>query len=239
MWTISSPVLLLLVAARLGCALSPGYGAPQHEYPTENCTVSTVSLTGETCTPTFTQVCEPVTILAKVVVDKEQCYPVTKTVCTDQVVVVPNEICVYKYEALSIETEASTVSVSYSTPCVTQMVTVCAPGYGYEEVNCKDVEQETCYNAPELSEDVQPRTVVVPEPQKVCQDKPIDLVTVQCEDITSEKCITVPEVIEEELTEEVCRTELGEPDCNEVTLDLPKESCIELVYGYTHGYEKH
>lgn len=232
--------VLLLVVARPGSGLSPGYGAPQHEYPEHNCTVSTVSLTGETCTPTFTQVCEEVRLVAKVVVDKEQCYPVTKTVCTAQTEVVPNEICVYKYEALALETEAVTAAVSFTTPCVTQIVTVCEPGYGYgSEVQCKDVEQETCYNAPQLEEEVQPRTVVVPEPQQVCQDKPIDFVTVECEDITTEKCITVPEVIEEEVIEQVCRTELGEPDCNEVTLDLPKESCIEIVYGYAHGYEKY
>ena len=203
-----------------------------------NCTISTVTLTGETCTPTFTKVCEDITLVAKVVVDKEQCYPVTRTVCAARTEVVPNEICVYKYEPLAIETEAVTATVSFTTPCVTQIVTVCEPGYGYDEVQCKDVEQETCYNAPQLEEDIQPRTVVVPEPQKVCQDKPVNLVIVECEDITAEKCITVPEVIEEEVIEQVCRTELGEPDCNEISLDFPKESCIELVYGYAHGYEK-
>ena len=233
----SSLQVLLSVFPVPGSGLSPGYGAPQHEYPSENCTVTTLTLTGETCTPTFTQVCEDVSLVTKVVVDKEQCYPVTRTVCTQQTEVVPNEICVYEYSPLSIETEAVTATVSYTTPCLTQIVTVCDPGYGYSEVNCKDVEQETCYNAPELEEDIQPRTVVVPEPQEVCQDKPIDLVTVECEDITTEKCITVPDIVEEETTLEVCRTELGEPDCNEVSLDLPKESCIEIVYGYALGYE--
>ena len=40
-------------------------------------------------------------------------------------------------------------------------------GYGYSEVNCKDVDQETCYNAPELLEEVQPVTNTVPEPEQV------------------------------------------------------------------------
>ena len=231
--------VLLSVFSVPGSGLSPGYGAPQIEYPKQNCSVSTLTLTGETCTPTFTQVCEDVSLVTKVVVDREQCYPVTRTVCTQQTVVVPNEICVYEYSPLSIETEAVTATVSYSTPCVTQIVTVCDPGYAYSEVHCKDVEQETCYNAPELEEDIQPRTVVVPEPQQVCQDKPIDLVIVECADITTDKCITVPEIQDEEVTLQVCKTELGEPDCNEVSLDLPKESCIDIVYGYAHGFEKH
>ena len=40
-------------------------------------------------------------------------------------------------------------------------------GYGYSEVNCKDVDQETCYNAPELLEEVQPVTNTVPQPEQV------------------------------------------------------------------------
>merc|ERR1712106_622555 len=115
--------------------------------------------------------CEDVTVAVKRIVDVEQCYPVTRTVCTESVETIPNEICVYTYGPKDIETEAKTVSVVYTTPCVTQMVTVCDPGYqqyGYgHEVHCKEVAQETCYNAPELEDDIQPQTLVVPEPAKV------------------------------------------------------------------------
>ena len=69
-------------------------------------------------------------------------------------------------------------------------------------------------------------------------EKLILICRVNCEDITEEKCIVVPEIVEGEEVHEVCRTELGEPDCNEVSLELPKERCIEIVYGYAHGYEK-
>jgi len=124
-----------------------------------------------------------------------------------------------------------------------QMVTVCDPGYnayGYgHEIHCKEVAQETCYNAPELAEDIQPQTVVFPEPAKTCVQKPIDLVVVTCDDVVTEKCITVPEVEEGEEVHEVCKPQLGEPDCNPVVLELPKERCIEIVYGYAHGYGEH
>ena len=40
-------------------------------------------------------------------------------------------------------------------------------GYSYDEVKCKDVEQETCYNAPELVEEIQPVTNTVAEAQEV------------------------------------------------------------------------
>merc|ERR1712025_948800 len=240
-------VALFLVKAATSSAVhhtAPhhGYGHPKHEYPKHNCTVEQVEEEGETCTPTFTTVCEPVTVVVKRIVDKEQCYPVTRTVCSESVEAVPNEICVYAYQAKEVPTEAKTVAVVYTTPCTTQMVTVCEPGYqpygGYgHDVHCKEVAEETCYNAPTLEDDIQPQTVQFPEPIKQCVNKPIDLVVVSCEDLVEEKCIIVPEVEVSEETHEVCRTELGEPDCNTVTLDLPKERCIEIVYGYAHGYE--
>ena len=158
--------------------------------------------------------------------------------CTRSVETVPNTICVYNYVSETIPTEAVTVRVEYSTPCESQMVTVCDPGYGYgHDVHCKEVAQETCYNKPELLEDVQEKEVIVPAPQEVCVDKPLEVVRVTCEDLTSEKCITVPEVEAGEVEAEVCRTVLAAPACNTVTLDLPQEQCIDIVYGYAHGYD--
>merc|ERR1712106_1275861 len=100
-----------------------GYGQPKYEYPKHNCSVEQVEEQGETCTPTFTTVCEPVTVTVKKIVDAELCYPVTKTVCSEDVQVVDNELCVYAYEAKAVDTEAKTVEVVYTTPCNTQMVT--------------------------------------------------------------------------------------------------------------------
>ena len=86
-------------------------------------------------------------------------------------------------------------------------------------------------------------------------DRPVEVVRVGCEDISLDKCITVPDIVTEVETSEVrredvfstadlssvlqvCRTELGAPDCKTEELELPKESCIEIVYGYAHGFEK-
>jgi hypothetical protein len=202
--------------------------------------VTTVKEVAETCTPTFTTICEDVSVPVKRIVDKELCFPVTKTVCGEYFSQVANEICVYDYGPKEVKTEAKTVSVEYSTPCTIQMVTVCDPGhqaYGYgHEVHCDEVAQETCYNEPNLVDDIQPQSVVFPEPAKVCVQKPIDLAHVGCSDIVSEKCITVPEVEEGTEVHKVCQPQLGEPDCRQVELELPKERCIEIVYGYAHGY---
>ena len=103
--------------------------------------------------------CEEVELEVKKVVEVEQCYPVTRTVCTETVETVPNEVdiyifilsinhiynistiylqvCVYTYAPRDIETEAVTVSVEFASPCVTQIVTVCDPGASQIELQTK------------------------------------------------------------------------------------------------------
>ena len=86
------------------------------------------------------------------IVDKEHCYPVTRTVCPESIETIPNEISVHTYGPKDVETKAKTVSVVYTTPCVTQMVLVCDPGYqqyGHgHEVHCREVLREPCNHTP-------------------------------------------------------------------------------------------
>ena len=173
----------------------------------------------------------------KVIVDIEQCYPVTRTVCTESVDVIDNEICVYTYFQKTESTTAKTATVSYTRECDTQMVTVCqpTPGYGYHAYGhnyCKEVAQETCYNVPVVTPVSPPVDVIYPEPIKACVNKPISLPRISCEDLSQQKCITVPsiEVVTETFSK--CVTALGAPNCVTVELTLPKQVCKEINYGY-------
>merc|ERR1712083_342321 len=65
------------------------YHAPAYGPPKENCSVVTVVEPAETCTPTFETVCAPVELAVKLIVDREQCYDVTRTVCSESVEVIP------------------------------------------------------------------------------------------------------------------------------------------------------
>merc|ERR550539_1704613 len=228
---------------------APAYGhhAPAYAYeaPKHNCSVQDVVEAAEVCTPAFETVCAPVELPIKKIIDVEQCYDVTRTVCSESIEVVENEICVYHYEQKSEETTAQTVEVTFERICDTQMVTVCqpTPGYGYHRYGhnyCKEVAQETCYNSPVVTETNPPVAVAYPEPIKTCVNKPIDLPRITCEDLTAEKCITVPEVQEAIATIEKCITQLAAPDCTTVELTLPKQVCKEINYGYaesTHDVE--
>merc|ERR1712106_1288450 len=124
--------------------------APVYQEPKYNCSVVDVVESAEVCTPAFETVCENIEVPVKRIIDVEQCYPVTRTVCSESVEVIPNEICVYSYQQKVVDTTAKTVEVPYEKQCNTQMVTVCqpTPGYGYHSYGhnyCKEVSQETCY----------------------------------------------------------------------------------------------
>merc|ERR1712158_68223 len=170
--------LSLLIPLAAGSAQQyGGYGGygyePKYEHPKHNCSVTDVVEKAEVCTPALKTKCSSVELEIKRVLDTEQCYTVTRTVC-------------------SVSTE------TIDNQCKTQMVTVCQPaqyGYGhaygehaYGENLCKEVAQETCHNVPEVEDDVE----------------------------AVDKCVTV----------------LADPDCQAVELTLPKQSCVELVYGY-------
>merc|ERR1712072_980675 len=174
-------------------------------------------------------VCAPVELPIKKIIDVEQCYDVTRAVCSESIEVVENEICTYHYEQKTEDTTAQTVEVTFERISNVQMVTVCqpTPGYGYHSYGhnyCKEVAQETAYNSPVVTPVFPPVTVAYPEPIKTCVDKPISLPIISCEDLVENKCIT----------------QLGAPDCSTVELTPPKQVCKEINYGYaeeTHDVE--
>ena len=236
-------------APAYGYAPAPAYHQPHYEHPKHNCTVVDVVEPAEVCTPAFETVCNSIELAIKKIVDKEQCYPVTRTVCTESIEEIDNEICTYSYQARKEDTTAKTVEVTFKKECKVQMVTVCQPapqgyghggyGHGYGHNYCQEVAQETCYNVPVVTVVEPPVEVAYPEPIKTCVNKPISLVRISCEDLTAEKCITVPEVEEATEASEKCITQLAAPACQNVELTLPKQVCVELVYGHAEDTHKH
>jgi len=219
-------------------APAPGYHAPKHD-----CSIVIEMEKVEVCTPAFETKCMNVDLMVKRIVDKEQCQDITRTVCVESMETIPNEICTYTYMAHTEDSVARTVDISFEKNCMTQMVTVCQPkaGYGYHSYGhqyCKEVSQETCYNVPKVMPVDVPVMVTYPEPMKECVNKPITLPRVTCEDIMEKKCIVVPEIMDDIEMVEKCETMLAAPKCQILELSLPKQVCVELVYGqsYEEGY---
>ena len=221
-----------------------GYGGyePKYEHPKHNCSVIDVVEKTEVCTPAVETKCSGEELEIKRVLDTEQCYIVTRTVCSVSTESIDNQVCTYSYKPRTETTTAKTAEVAFEKQCSKQMVTVCQPaqyGYGhaygehgYGENLCKEVAQETCYNVPIVTTVEPPVDVTFPEPVKACVNKPIALPRISCEDLSEEKCITVPKVEDDVEVVDKCVTVLTDPDCQAVELTLPKQSCVELVYGY-------
>merc|ERR1712008_384381 len=90
------------------------------------------------------------------------------------------------------------------------------------------------HNVPVVTPVDVPVTVAYPAPIKTCVDKPINLPVVTCADISEERTIQVPSVVDSEVIVAKCVAGLGAPACQKVELTLPKQVCVELVYGYAH-----
>merc|ERR1712106_196410 len=97
-------------------APAPAYHKPHYgyEHPKHNCSVLDVVETAEVCTPALETVCNPIELAIKVIVDREQCYPVTRTVCTESIEEIDNEICTYSYQQKTEATTAKTVEVTFN-----------------------------------------------------------------------------------------------------------------------------
>merc|ERR1712165_199949 len=116
-----------------------------YEQPKHNCSVLDVVEIADVCTPALDTVCTPIELSRKSIKDVEQCYTVTRTVCTESTEEIDNEVCSYSYQPKSEVTTAKTVEISFNKECETQMVTVCQPaqygyghGHGYGENYCKE-----------------------------------------------------------------------------------------------------
>merc|ERR1711997_1131702 len=217
-----------------------GYG---YEEPKHNCSVVDVTEIAEVCTPTIATECNDVALPIKIIVDVPYSYTVKKTVCVESIEVIDQEVCVYKYKQVSEDTVAKTVEVTFKKVVDVQMVTVCQPGHhgyggyghgGYGHNYCKEVAQTTSYNVPVVTPVDIPVEVKYPSPVKTCVDKPINLPVVSCADLSEERTILVPKVEDATETVQKCTAGLGEPACQKVELTLPKQVCVELVYGYAH-----
>ena len=180
----------------------PAYHAPAphygYEHPKHNCSVLDVVEQADVCTPNIETECVDIALSRKSVKDVEQCYDVTRTVCSESTEEIDNEVCSYSYQPKEEVTTGKTVEVTFAKECETMMVTVCEPGHGYGGYGgyghnyCKEVAQETCYNLPVVTVVNPPITVTYPEPIKTCVNKPISLPRISCEDLTEEKSSQKP-----------------------------------------------
>ena len=85
---------------------------------------------GEVCVPTFTTDCAKEDVSNGVLIQhRENCYSVTKTVCTEGHDIEDMEVCATRLNLISVEAEAKVVSAVWSEKC--EVERSCEPTKGY------------------------------------------------------------------------------------------------------------
>merc|ERR1712172_287003 len=98
---------------------APSYGHPpshqvhgpgvvkSHQSDPGQCLLDYVEKTEEVCVPSFKTDCDKESVAGgKVIKHHDQCYDVTKTVCTESHEIVDMEVCAYTFTARVVEAEA-------------------------------------------------------------------------------------------------------------------------------------
>ena len=160
------------------------YQAPHHPHygygdPKYSCKVGNILEEVEVCTPEFETVCETEEIRVKKIVDKEICFPVARTVCTESVSVEESELCTFSYSPRTERTEARGVEGSFTRECGDQRLET----------------GHSCHIRPLVSTQ-RPRVMVTsPMSGQGCVNTTISLPSIHClEDTPAQTCVTVPEV---------------------------------------------
>merc|ERR1719397_2420042 len=199
-------------------------------------------------------------LTSKQVIAVEQCFPLTRTVCTVSRQPIEETVCRYSHLPRVQTTQAKTVKIVFTLECSNHKVTVCqASDYrqhalgrwchlqdfhcifgisapppllpGLSKLHCNPLMQRRCYHTP-LLKTVEPLVKVsIPHLEKTCSKKTISLPQVKCQDISRRHCIQVPEVREvEERGAQKCKVHIQE-ECREAVLELPKQACRSGLEG--------
>ena len=104
-----------------------------HQSDPGQCHLDYVEKTEEVCVPSFKTDCDKESVTGgKVIKHHDQCYDVTKTVCTESHEIVDMEVCAYAFTARVVEAEAKLVDAVWSEVCHdTQECLPGPPTHGY------------------------------------------------------------------------------------------------------------
>jgi len=203
-----------------------------HQSNPGQCHLDYEEKTEEVCVPSFKTDCDKESVAGgKVIKHHDQCYDVTKTVCTETHEIVDMEVCAYSFIARVVEAEAKLVDAVWTEACHdTQECLPGPPTHGYHAPACKHVIRHECQQLPELVPVVKPVSVKLPQPEETCIIKQVVLPRVECQQVKERRCMVVPEVQDgPEVKIDKCSVEVGDPACSDVILQLPRQKCPSKV----------
>merc|ERR1712123_265407 len=169
---------------------------PGIEYDREKCAVDYVEEKAEVCVPTFKTDCEREDVKNGLVIkQQEECYQVTKTVCTETEEIVDNEVCAYSFTLVPVETEAKLVDVKWEKSCADD--TIClnphhAPGGYAAPTHCVEEYRHVCHLSPALYPVFKKVVIKLPKPVETCINKQVLLPRLECDQVHERRCMLAP-----------------------------------------------
>ena len=112
---VASPALATAAVAHPVVASTPVVAAtPVVVAPKTDCSVQNSVIQAQVCTPAFQTSCSKEQIPIKVASQKEQCEPITKTICTESTETIEQVLCVYEYQTKQEQGVATKPEVTFT-----------------------------------------------------------------------------------------------------------------------------
>merc|ERR1711962_63512 len=226
----------------------PSYPEPHSAAPSygEKCSLDYEEKYAEVCIPTLDTDCKQEQVPNGIWISQEyDCYPVTKTVCTEYEDIDLVDVCAVAYTLEEIPSTSRLVDVKWEKECAEEVFCQNPHSHGayHSAAYCKEQIKSVCALYPVLYP--VDKTVVLRLPQQydTCITKEIILPRVKCQQVTEKRCATVPRTKSADYVDiDKCTVSLGVEQCAETPIKLPRQDCLEtfkkvkLVYDEEPSY---
>jgi len=207
---------------------------PGIEYDRAKCAVDYVEKEAEVCVPTFKTDCEREDVKNGLVIEQqEECYQVTKTVCTETEEISDSEVCAYSFTLIPVETEAKLVDVKWEKSCADDTICVnphhAVGGYA-APTHCVEEYRHVCHLSPVLYPVIKKVVIKLPQPVETCINKQVLLPRVECDQVHERRCMLVPRTHPgPNIKLDKCSVVVGDQACSDTILQLPRQACPQKI----------
>jgi len=222
----------------------PSYPEPHAAAPTygEKCALEYEEKYAEVCTPTLETNCEHDQVADGIRISQQyDCYPVTRTICTEYEDIELVEVCAVAYSLEEVASTSRLVDVKWEKECKEEVF--CenphAAGAYHSASYCKEQIKSVCALYPVLYPVDQTVVLRLPQPYDTCITKEIILPRVKCQQVTEKRCVTIPKTVTANPVDiDKCTVSLGPEQCTENPIKLPKQACLETFKKVKLVYEE-
>jgi len=197
----------------------------------EKCSLDYQEKYAEICTPTLETSCTTEAVANGLRLTEEYyCYPVTRTVCTEFEDIELVEVCAVAYSLEEVPSKATLADVKWEKECKEEVFCTNPHSAGayHAAAYCKEQVKSVCSLYPVVYPVEKTVFLQLPQPYDTCITKEILLPRVKCQQVSEKRCTTVAKTFQaDDIDIDKCKVELGQEQCQQTTLKLPRQACLE------------